>query len=469
MLSTNVGIGGGGAVQLIPRLITISDVNIMQTVLVGGIATGEIVIERGNLPPEITWEITGNSIAFTGSRSSEYVSGQFRVRINRGGRSSQLTITVNLSPQEAMGFEWDFSNPSPSLLRLGGAAGLTATAGIGTVAGYSDFDKMPIYEGIRRCNLRQSNGSIAAWEGEPEFAFAPPLGIDVMTRIPKFYYRVEVEGTRYRYWVSPVPADGFLLHPAFARPGGNLEEFYIGSYEAMRTVGTGAVLRSISGVAPLVNHSRTNSRIDVRLKGAGWQIQDFAARVAVTTLMIVEFANLNTQSVIAPGNTSSTTSLHTGRTNNIVGTGREAGTANQVSFVWRGIESWWGNVWEWVDGVNRNGAALWVSTNPAHFADGTSTNHTQLDFAIPSTSGFLTRLGFDANNSWAAFPNVATGGSETTFLCDNGWFTGAGWRAARVGGAWGDAGQAGAFAWAVSDAAAATNVGIGTRLMYLPQ
>ena len=466
--STNLRRGGGGgtAVILTPNAITIDDGSLSQSVAVSGTETGTITVERGNLPAAVNFQVSGTTITFTGTRpprDSADITGRFRVTVRRGSRSSSLVVNVHLTAIVGviMGFEWQFNNSSPALRRLEAAEGLTATAGIGTVAGQSDFDNMPIYKDIRRCNLA-ANGTVTAYEGETGFNFTTG---DVMVEIPIFYYRVENDTTasQYRYFISDQPLDGFLPHPAFARPAGTADRIYVGAYE------TGAGHVSRSGLAPLVSQTRAQFRTGARGKGAGWALNDFAARMAVTMLMIVEFANLNTQNIIAPGNTSTTAALNTGRTNAIVGTGREAGTNGAtVSFVWRGIENWWGNVWEWVDGVNRNATALWISINPAHYADDTSTNYTQLGFTIPTASGFLTRLGFDVNNPWAAFPNVATGGSETTFLCDNGWFTGTGWLVARVGGSWDSAGLAGAFAWAVNNVAATTSTSIGARLLFIP-
>lgn len=48
--------------------------------------------------------------------------------------------------------------------------------------------------------------------------------------------------------------------------------------------------------------------------------------------------------------------------------------------VWRGIEGLWGNVWEWVDGVNWNNGTYYVCNDPSKYADDTTTNYTALSF-----------------------------------------------------------------------------------------
>jgi len=377
------------------------------------------------------------------------------------------------APAKIMGYEWDFSNPSTALKRLGDAQGLTATPGIGAVAGFSDFDKMPIYKDIRRCNLAV-DGTVTAYEGDQAFSFDGSNG-DVMVEIPVFYYKVEndEQAQKYRYFVSDQPADGFAPHPAFARPMGTVDRIYVGAYElALGSAGTVTYAVSRSGLMPRHTFSRAGARHMARNKGEGWCINDFAARMAITMLIIVEFANLNTRHTIAPGNSNASSSavLATGRTDNIVGTGREAGADSaQVSFVWRGIENLWGNVVENIDGINRVGENVWISTNPADYADETIENYTQLSYTIPLSSGIGRRFGFDENEPWAALPNVVERRIENTFLSDDNALNtpATGWRVARVGGARNSGIGAGAFAWNLMSPV--TLVGGGGRLLYLPQ
>ena len=57
-------------------------------------------------------------------------------------------------------------------------------------------------------------------------------------------------------------------------------------------------------------------------------------------------------------------------------TGRAAGTDGQTQVQYRHIENPWGNIWEWIDGANFNARKSYVCTNPANYADDTTTNYT---------------------------------------------------------------------------------------------
>ena len=376
-----------------------------------------------------------------------------------------------LPPEHAiMGVEWNFGNPSPSLVRLDGAVGLVATSGIGTVSGFSDFDRMPIYKNIQRCNVN-ANGIVTAYEGQPGFSFTAS---DVMVEIPLFYYRVEQDNARQirREWISNKQTDGFAPHPAFARPFGTVPFIYVGAYE------TGAGHVSRSGLFPLSSQTRAQFRTGARNKGAFWSLTDFASRMALEMLIKIEFASLNSQSVIAPGNTGNTAAnpvmvRATGMTNNLIGTGREAGAADKVSFVWRGIENVWGNIWEFIDGLNNNSGQLWFNLNPATYADSTQINYTALGITMPTNGNwtFATRLSFDTNNPWVAIPNANINGSATTFLCDTHWPSAStGWHIALAGGCyWSFGGKAGLYTWNVMNSAPALGTHLGARLLCIPR
>ncbi|HKM24459.1 MAG TPA: PKD domain-containing protein, partial [Corynebacterium sp.] len=80
--------------------------------------------------------------------------------------------------------------------------------------------------------------------------------------IPKFYVASTNASTDqyryYRWWISPDPADGFELHPAFVQRGGiERDNIYVGSYEAtLRVLSDGTLaLDSRSGEQPWTGYS----------------------------------------------------------------------------------------------------------------------------------------------------------------------------------------------------------------------
>jgi len=396
---------------------------------------------RVNVRPVMVWQHSG-----TGWNLIDAYLG-------RDGAWVQISSSVT-----EMGVRHIIANGAYLLERLGAAAGLSATAGVGTVPQETDFDTMPIYREIRRCNLN-ADGTVAAWEGEEGFSTATA---DVMVYIPKFWYKRVHDGTNDEWWIADGPVEGYAVHPAFARgtPFDDLDGFFVAAFPA----GTG--YQSVSGVAQLTNITRATARSGARAKGTGWYQLDVAAVEAINTLIYIEYASLHGQEAIGPGNSATSAVQQTGTTDSMAGhTGRPAGTANAVGMKWRGIENWWGNAWIWVDGLNMNGNAYYFCLDPDSYADDTATYYTAAGLTAGS-NGFVKEVGYSADHPWLMVPTT-TGGSETTFFCDYAYTTTSGWRVARFGGNYGVGAYCGPACWDLSNTSTSANASIGCRLLYL--
>ena len=163
--------------------------------------------------------------------------------------------------------------------------------------------------------------------------------------------------------------------------------------------------------------------------------------------------------------------ISTGSCNSVANlTGRPAGTDGKVDVVWRGIEGLWGNVWEWVDGVNWNNGAYYVCNDPSKYADDTATNYTALSFtgATNWSSSYITEEGLDTgNNAHVMLPAAAGSGSESTFDCDACWSS-TSWRVFPHGGYWSDGSRCGLFTASLSGTSSYSGTDFGSRLLYIP-
>lgn len=351
--------------------------------------------------------------------------------------------TVNLGA--VMGISRSTSSNSASWTRTDDSIGKTATASIGTTAGHSDFDDMPIYKSITR--ITKDSG-------------------DVMVRIPKFYYRRYVENGNEYIKIAPKQYANFKLHPAFMKGNTEVDYFEIGAYK------TTSGHFSKSGFAPLVNLTRASFRTNAKSKGTGWGIIDMTTLSAIQMLIMVEYAHNNVQSLIGMGKSSGSGAINTGGTDSMFNlgnhTGRESGTDNSVNCIWRGIESFWGNVWEWTDGLNWNNGTYYICNNPDNYADDTSTNYTALSYTGSTgwSQSFISEMGLDTDNEWCMMPKTASG-SDSTYYCDAIWSS-TGWRVFVHGGDWVNGTAAGLFASAVDNASSAAYANVGSRLLYVP-
>ena len=378
--------------------------------------------------------------------------GTWTIKATQGAESEskQVSITssgqsesIELSFVKIFGISRDITASSPAWARTDMAVGMTAKASVGTSAGKSDFDKVMPWKGIVRENI----------------------GSDVMVKIPKFYYQRNRSGNIEHIRIADKPKSGFKVHPLFTHNGKESEYAYIGAYK------TSSNNRSVSGASPQVNQTRATMRNNAKAKGAGWSLMDVAALSAIQMLMLVEYADNNTQKVIGRGYCDGNSgALQTGSCNNVPGlTGRPAGTDGKVDVIYRGIEGIWGNVYEWVDGVNVNNGTFYVCNDQSKYADDTSTGYTALSFKAPTNlGGYITGEGLDTGaNAHVFLPIAANGGSETTHFCDYA-YTSTGWRVFLRGGYWINGSPCGLFCASLSSPSSCSFSDIGSRLLYIP-
>ena len=348
------------------------------------------------------------------------------------------------------GIKRSLSSSSPAWTRTDASANFTATASVGTSAGSSSFSSCYPWSGMVRETL--STG-------------------DVMVKIPKFYYK-RYRDSSYEYiQIADNPKDGFALHPAFNHGGVATDCVYVGAYKTV------SGHKSASGSKPLASLTRAQFRSNAQSKGSGWGIIDLSTVSAIQMLYLVEFANSNSQAMIGRGyvdKTSSGASINTGTTNSVANlTGRASGTDGLTDVVYRGVEGFWGNVYEWTDGLNAYGGSnsmtLYACNNPDYYADDTSSNYTALSFTAPSGSGYISFEGLDTSNSHIIIPVTASGGSETSYDCD--YFYGtttAAWRVLGRGGLWRVGSEAGLFSVLLDSSSSLASPNLGSRLLYIP-
>ncbi|MEG0913712.1 MAG: hypothetical protein RSG53_08905 [Oscillospiraceae bacterium] len=361
------------------------------------------------------------------------------------------------------GVEWNFGNPSTILSRLGDAIGLTdPQPSVGSNSGQSPFDNLYPWSEITEHNI--INDKIAYAKGDANFS---RTAYDTVVRIPKFWFKTEFGTSTMKFYIATGAADGYTLHPAFFRGDGVTRDYiYVGKYN------TGSGFVSRSGVAPLVNQTRSYFRSNSASKGTPWWQYDIATYSAVALLYLIEYADWNSQQMIGRGVVDTTAAVNNGTTDGLVyHSGRVAGTDGQTAIQYRWIENLWGNVWDFVDGINFNGATPYYCLNPSRFTDDNSTNYTGLAYSALATAGNVSypcKLGVDASAAWLNLPTLG-GGSDASYISD-GWWSNTGWRILIVGGNWTYASNAGLFARLADNASSGAYAGanIGGRLLFLP-
>lgn len=322
----------------------------------------------------------------------------------------------------------------------------------------------------------------------------------VMVEIPATYVKF-TPGSSRKWEISMIPGPGYVLHPAFMKDGVFVPYRYRGAYTACfydvsgaayldgfnwdtnptvdATATTGDKLASVSGKYPLVGVTRAQCRVLAANRGAGWRVHDYWLDELIKLLFIVEYGTFNAQSKLGDGNSlvtnaytaassgTQTDSPHSiaGKSNSIGNastttiTGASSGTRDTAFMSYRGIENWYANCWQFVDGVNFNTGQTYVSNTRSNFADDTATGYDILGAPNVATNGWQT----DVQQLPFSFLPSAVGGSSSTYLGDY-YYYAAGWRVAFLGGNADSGASDGPFCLAASNASANPYRSVGARL-----
>ena len=333
--------------------------------------------------------------------------------------------------------------------RLEDAIGLTANATHDGTAVTNDFDSLYPWSDIISCNYDFTNDTVNAYYGDTSFKFDGSNG-DVMTKIPEFWWkREQKDGYEYQY-IADGEVEGFTKS----------NEFMVGRYTIS---GSSSAVYSRSGYSPLVSTKRTDFRTYARNKGTNTGIIDWRYFL-LQMLYLVEYANTNSQSTLGYGVCDASFKVNSGGCDTL---GMKSGCVTndkKHSVIYRGIEDIFGNVYQWVDGININSRRTYICYNPANYVDDTfSGNYSALSYTNSSSSGYVSKLGYDSNNSLIAMPTEVSG-SSSTYYCDY-YDQNSGNKIACVGGDFSSGANVGLWYWSCYYSSSYSDSYIGSRLL----
>ena len=277
---------------------------------------------------------------------------------------------------------------------------------------------------------------------------------NVMVQVPLFWFKHTLNGNVHEWWVSDKPLAGFSIHPWFLEGG---VEHPFRYYRAYTCINQSGVLRSVSGVTPTRSQTRNTFRTQARANGDGWNLCSWNAVNAIQVLYLTEYCDFNSQAVLGHGNhTGADYGIVTGQSN-VIGNESSGPLNNDMWMSYRGIENFYADCSEFVDGINVQNYKVYLNQNPDTFADDVFTG----DYV---DSGITVPL---ANNSFVKkisgnFLPTELGGDSNTFVTDTLWSL-TGNRIALFGG--GVQGTSnGAFCSNVSEASSLSHVAVGAAV-----
>lgn len=424
---------------------------------------------------------------------------------------------VGLTDPDIYGVEADWENNK--FIRLNASIGKT---------GGTDHDGIAPWD-RRRCNVTDA-GEVVAYYGDPGYTETGKLTqavtigsktwqvgtrVQVMVEQNQFFYRMVplkmepiIDGLGFkvrkaRYYISATPKAGFKLFPAFIRNGVEKKKIYEGAFKGSifdvtskiyvaddslnlgtTPISTQNKLSSVANVKPASGFVNTLIRAVSRKMaanvGIGWQQEDFLTETMLQWLFLVEYATMDAQTVIGKGRCNITDdgvtsmTINTGGTSTIGnGTGRATGVDGEVSVSYRGKEDPFGNIWEFVDGINieanGNNVAYWADHG---FVDDTAASPYQsTGFTLTKSNGYISAFGWSEDCDFVFLPAESTGDSAKP-VGDYIWTVNpnsAGWFVALLGGDWNDGLNCGLCCWNLIYASSYRARNIGSRLEYIPQ
>ena len=253
---------------------------------------------------------------------------------------------------------------------------------------------------------------------------------DVMIEIPKMFWKFSENGTDRIIQMSRVEREGFVCL-AHTR-GVNVEDnIYISAYP-------GAVisnkLRSLSGKTPTGTKTHAAFRTDAQANGEGYEQFLFYQMQLLQILYVIFFKNLDGQTALGRGNVDASVLKKTGTRNT---SGMFYGSSivdNNEQIKFCGIEDFWGNIRNWVDGIwstaNTDPARkLWIATDEFNTVPYQQDGEMWID-AVPKPDNYIEYgTGFAVNvdgyikdihgANETGFVTVNNAGSETTYYCDS--------------------------------------------------
>lgn len=452
-------------------------------------------------------------IVFSSPKTGTSTSTIHKIKLEYGDISTEWSPAwediPDLEERYAYGVEWDTASSSPDGVRVGNM---------------QLHRELPVQSKMRRCLLDRDGGVKEYLDNELSWG-GSYLDYAVMTEIPKHWYKLYFNGTKFRMMLSEIPLPGYK----------HVDKFYISTYEA-RMYRTDNLLCSAAGASelsdpnstnfrggdntaewddtyrsllgrPVTNLTRDQFRQAARKRGSGWEMYTYNAHKILFWLFAVEYATLDSQKPfnaqkdangfaqggLGPGPTQMTDWTNFNKINPLIpcgytnefgnGSGEKAyvvknasgGThATLMANRYRGIENPFGHIWKYTDGANiqvTTGDAglsiLWTTDDPSNFSD---TSYTGYDKKgnICRTNGYAKKMLLGEDGDIVA---TEVGGSSSTYWCDYYYINTSANRmqVVLVGGS-ADYGSAAGLAYVnASYAPSGASRNVGSRLCFFPE
>lgn len=386
------------------------------------------------------------------------------------GTSATISVTANLYRTLTVNIDETDSNPATCCSYADDALGMTQ-------AQIQDF------LGYKPCLF--INGAVDGYLNPDNYAQysdgtsadITTLGNDVMIEFPKRGYKISTANNVVSISITDEPnKTGFSYKPFSRAAEGDRDAFYYGAYKGYVS---NSMLYSTSGKQPTTSQTRANYRGFATARGTGYYQNGFYQLTYLQCCYIMQFANLNSQTAVGMGYVNS--SHGDGNVNRATNTGGanaygmncEVIKATNPTYMTDqnhqvkclGIEDFWGNILQWVDGFNTDlSRNMYTCFIPSKFSDSTSADG-QVNQGQGATSDIGNHMSKPQGGTDTGFIAKEVSGSTTTYFCDTAYLSAS--CVTRFGGFWSSGADAGVFQLYVYNNSSASFATGGSRLMYV--
>ncbi|MEG0138254.1 MAG: hypothetical protein RR708_04645, partial [Bacilli bacterium] len=188
------------------------------------------------------------------------------------------------------------------------------------------------------------------------------------------------------------------------------------------------------------NYAKANNINDV----TGYQLLDIHAVDAIQVLFYIEFATLNSQNIMQGYTNNNEKYIINGTTDAVIAS---SGSISDLkngnnAMKYRGIENIYGNIYQFIDGVNINNvdetnANFYVNRDATTYAsDIIDGKYIKVGYNKLNTNGYVTQMGYDPGNPFIQMPQKIDTKVNTKYG-DNYWVDSvAGKKVVTFGGDW---------------------------------
>lgn len=379
--------------------------------------------------------------------------------------SEENRLSGTPQPYKKMTVQIDLSNSNP-------ATCITyADDAVGMTAGSSDWDDFfghyPVLlkNGLEVGKLNPNN--FAQFEDGTTADITSGNAGDVMIAFPRRGLTISTSGSTLTISMTDDPDNVDFEYNAHTRGTTAKNVFYLGAYKGYVA---SSKLRSLSGKTPTASQTIGTFRTQAQANGSGYEQSGFYQLIFRQCMYLLKYKNLNSQVAVGYGYvlSSHSAAIATGGTE-AWGMDCELIKATNPSYMTDqnhhvkcfGLEDFWGNIWEWIDGCVTNSTRN-ILTGNDNFNDSGSGYTDNGQGATANIGNYMSK---PQGTTKTGFLAKEVNGSESTYFCDYAHLYAS--CVAIFGGHWHNATDAGAFLLNVYYAASNSYASIAARLMYL--